>query len=380
MLLLCIAASVAESAPLKPKRGKESGAAAAKSAPNDKSKAASDAAPAPTYTLRYKFLPGEVIRWNVSQQGNVETSITGSSQSAEMNTKSVKAWRIKNVETDDGPVTFESFVEDVDMTQQFSGRAPLKYNSRTDKTPPTAFSTVAKSIGVPLSRITIDRCGKVLKREHLAGQSPDRNGQVTLPLPEKAVAIGESWVIPADLEVPLPNGTVKKIKTQQKFTLESVQHGVAAIQSVTQILTPIHDPAIESQIMQNETTGVTRFDIEAGRILGQETNLDKRVLGFRGESSMCHYRTRIVEEIVTKQASDAAGPSAAAEASPAAEPKAEPKSTTAATPATKTDQPAKTPGTEKAAGSSATGSTAEPSGRREASRVKVVIPEPSETK
>ena len=39
-----------------------------------------------------------------------------------------------------------------------------------------------------------------------------------------------------------------------------------------------------------------RFDIDAGRILAQEMEVDKGVVGFRGEASSIHYLTRFSEE------------------------------------------------------------------------------------
>ncbi len=79
----------------------------------------------------------------------------------------------------------------------------------------------------------------------------------------------------------------------------------------TQILTPIHDPAIEAQLIQRESSGTVRFDIEAGRIVRQQMDVDKRVVGFRGEASSLHYLTRFTEELVPSAAKTAQRDSAA---------------------------------------------------------------------
>ena len=73
---------------------------------------------------------------------------------------------------------------------------------------------------------------------------------------------------------------------------------MATIRVATQILTPIHDPAIESQLIQYESAGTVRFDIDAGRILGQQMEVDKGVVGFRGEASSIHYLTRFTEDFL----------------------------------------------------------------------------------
>jgi hypothetical protein len=268
------------------------------------------------FTLRYKFRPGERLRWKVVHRARVEASVGGSSQTTETVTSSVKVWKVQKVEPN-GSATFEQLVENVDMWQKLTGRMEVRYNSQTDKQPPVGFENVAKSIGVPLSRTTIDPQGKILKREHLVARPQGENeGLITVPLPESPVAVGESWTYPCDIEVPLERGGIKKIKSRQIFTLEAAKNGTATIRVATQILTPVDDPAIEARLMQRDTGGTVTFDIEGGRVTAQQMDTDKRVVGFRGEASSLHCRTRFTEELLAQgsQPGDGAKPATAAPA------------------------------------------------------------------
>lgn len=260
------------------------------------------------YTLRYKFAPGETVRWEVVHRAKIRTTVSGTTQTAETVSSSVKAWRVTEV-AEDGTATFEHAVDSVDMSQKLTGRAEVRYNSQTDKDPPPGFENIAASLGVPLSVVTMDHCGQIVKRQRheVKGAAKDEgDSQMTIPLPEKAVAVGESWTFPYDVDVPLPNGTVKKVKTQQKFTLAEVTGDIAAIEVATQILTPIHDPAIEAMLIQRESHGTVRFDIDAGRVIGQQMDLDRRVVGFRGEASSLHYVTRFTEDLMTGESAKTA--------------------------------------------------------------------------
>jgi hypothetical protein len=105
--------------------------------------------------------------------------------------------------------------------------------------------------------------------------------------------------------VPLDKGGVKRIKAMQQFKLESVKTGVASIRVSTQIISPVTEPAIEAQVIQREATGVVRFDIDAGRIIGQQMDVDKHAVGFRGEASALHYVTRFSEQLITEAAASA---------------------------------------------------------------------------
>jgi cell fate (sporulation/competence/biofilm development) regulator YmcA (YheA/YmcA/DUF963 family) len=258
--------------------------------------------PSEKFTLRYKFRPGETLRWKVVHRARVDASVAGTSQTSETVSTSVKVWKVQKVESN-GVATFEQAVENVDMWQKLTGRMEVRYNSQTDKKPPVGYENVAKSIGMPLSRTTIDSVGKILDRQHLVDKpKTSQEGLVTVPLPETPVAIGDTWSYPCDIEIPLEGGRIKNIKSRQSFTLEEVKNRVATLRVATQILTPVDDPAIEAQLAQRDSAGTLNFDIDSGRIVGQQMDTDKRVVGFRGQASSLHYRTRFTEELLAQAA------------------------------------------------------------------------------
>jgi hypothetical protein len=269
------------------------------------------AAEAPKYTLRYKFHSGEVLRWQVEHQSKVRATVSRDTQNTETLSTSVKAWKVTDVKPD-GTVTFEHRVEWVDMRQTLTGRKEVRYDSRTGAKPPAGFEDAARSVGVPLSMVKIDARGKVLHRKELKKPSSDKSekpavdkpvspneGWLTIPLPDEAIAVGHRWSLPQEIEIPLPQGGVKKIKASQQFILESIKTGVATIRVSTEILTPITDPAIESQLVQREVSGTVRFDIDEGRIIGQQMDIDKHVVGFRGDASSIHYINRFSERLLS---------------------------------------------------------------------------------
>lgn len=252
------------------------------------------------YLLRYRFPKGQTLRWEVLHQALIETSVSGTTQVAETVSKSVKVWTVSEVDAD-GNAMLEYSVEDVDMRHRLTGRDEVRYNSSRDKKPPRGFEDVCGAVGVPLASIKIDPRGKVLHRDQKQVKAAaKKQGQITIPLPDKPVAVGDSWSHPADIDVSLPNGMVKKVKAVEKLSLRSVATGVATIEVETQILTPIHDPAIEAQLIQNTSAGIVKFDIDAGRMLQQQMDVDKRVVGFRGEASAIRYLTRFSEKFVAE--------------------------------------------------------------------------------
>ena len=254
-----------------------------------------------TYLLRYHFKPGEKICWEVLHRGRTQTTVSGTTQTSETVSKSTKVWKVTEV-NDDGSAVFEHEVEDVDMWQKMTGCEEVRYNSKKDKEPPHGFEGAAERIGKPLARITLDQQGEVQKRvELVAKMGQDTESQITIPLPKEAIPVGHTWRMPHDVFVPLEGGRTKKVLVHQTFTLNSVKNGIATIKVATQILTPIRDPAIQAKLIDRYRQGNVRFDIAAGRIVSQQMDLDKQVIGFRGPDSRVHYLTRFTERLKTSK-------------------------------------------------------------------------------
>ena len=278
----------------------ETKAAETKAAPADLTsqlKAASkQVASEQTFLLQYRPEKGQTIRWKVVHLVTVDTKIRGSEQTAKTRSVSTKAWRVTDVDAD-GNVTVVLTVEQADMWQSVSGRQEVRYNSKTDSVPPREYEQVAKSIGVPLATVTFNRHGRVLKRDSAQPQFNVGLGELTIPLPEQPVKIGAKWNVPEELSVRLEDGRVQRIKTRLLYSLDKVETGVATIGVKTEILTPVTDPKVHSQIVQRMTNGALKFDLEAGRLISKQVDLDETVVGFSGADSVMQYLARLTEEM-----------------------------------------------------------------------------------
>jgi len=253
-----------------------------------------------TYLLRYRFEPGQTLRWDVDRRTELRATMGDVTETTSTRTSSVKVWQVTSV-AEDGSATFQHRVEDVDMWHRINGQkrqSEARYNSRQDAKPPQVFQNAADRVGKPLFEITIDPRGKTLSRKALIpGDSDDGANDITIPLPEEPIPVGHTWSTRHQWVIPLESGGVWKVLARQSFTLESIKTGVATIRMSTQVLTPIHDPALEAKLIERGAGGTVRFDLDAGRVLSQQMDLDKRVIGFRGAGSAVQYITRFTERL-----------------------------------------------------------------------------------
>jgi hypothetical protein len=249
------------------------------------------------YSLAYKFQMGEVLRYGVRHTANIRSTIEGTSQEAESQSVSIKAWKVTDA-LPSGEMEFIHLVEVVRMTNRVPNRALVEYDSQHDATPPPGFEQAASAVGVPLSLVRIKPSGEIVHREEKHPQPAVSDDMpITLQLPAKPIAVGEQWDAAYDVPAERKSGTKLQIRTRRVCTLQSVEEGIATIGVDYQILTPV-EPYVESQLVDRLTKGTVQFDLKRGRVISQRFDADKHVLGFAGEASSMHYVSRLEERLL----------------------------------------------------------------------------------
>jgi hypothetical protein len=287
------------------------GSIAAQSVPRsgtpDSASDVNDAAPVPpdptTHDLRYKFSIGDVLRYDVTHRASIRSTIDQTTQAAQTKTDSVKLWKITDV-LPNGDIELMNVVERVRMVNQLPDRDPTEYDSARDATPPPGFEDVARAVGVPLSVLRITPRGHIVSRDaKVRQQSVEQDAPAVVRLPNKPVTIGETWDEPFDVTVTLENGAAKLVQTRRRHKIADVSNGIATIQVTYQVLSPI-DATAECQLVQRLMEGEVKFDIAAGRVVSQQMDIDKRILGYAGPTSSMHYVMRMEEKLAKNTASE----------------------------------------------------------------------------
>ncbi len=249
------------------------------------------------HLLRYTFHADQTLRWNVQQKVTLKTSIQGNEDIVESTSRSTKLWRLTDL-TADGTATFEYQVENVAMRQSRIVGTQVKtdeYDSRKDKEVPGAFVNLEGTNGVPLAKITVTPQGKTTKKAlRQYRDSENTENRIVVPLPEEPVAVGERWDDFVQVDLQREDGTVKKVMLRRRYTLESVQTGLARIKYETwpqAVLTPRE----EYSLLDKFVRGRIEIDLDAGHFIRQEITIDKGVVGFQGPMDNVYQTTRLIE-------------------------------------------------------------------------------------
>jgi len=253
------------------------------------------------YTLQYKFKAGERVYWEVSHRARIRSTVGGSSQLVETSSDSTKLWHVESV-SPTGEITLVHQVERVLMRHRVQGREEtvVEVPAPNGKKLPLGYEQMAADVGVPLTRLVMDRRGGVIRRDDLRKNKRQtqvtQDAPMTIPLPAQAVSIGEQWSSETAIVAPRKDGTFKRVKLEQRFTLKEVSRGIATIELESIVLTPVNEPEVQAHLVQSKTKGKIKFDLALGRVIDQDLGFDEEVIGVpNGEASSMHYVMRFTE-------------------------------------------------------------------------------------
>lgn len=249
-----------------------------------------------TYLFQYRFTQGLSIRSEVIHLAKMDNKIDASAQNSNSRTVSQKTWEVIKVEN--GEMTFEYRIVDIDMSQQIGTEEEIRYSSKSNEPAARQFQTAADSVGKVISTVTIDQQGMIVARSDETNPPNLGMGDITLPVPAAPVGIGSTWEIPRELRIQRDDGSLKMVRFRELFRLDKVSAGVASITIRSEMLTPITDPKEEAQVLQQLSNGTIKFDLDAGRMLSKELAWDKAVVGFAGSGSVMDYSARLDENVV----------------------------------------------------------------------------------
>lgn len=258
----------------------------------------------PKHELRYRFTLGESIRTRITHISAIQTTIKGASETATSHSTSTKLWKVSAVHATSGQATIDYSVEQVHMRRRV-GDHEQAYDSRRDTVPPDAYKKVAQTVGVPLATLTLDPRGAVVKREAKQDSAATSNSAVTLPLPANPVAVGESWDERLTLTAILEGGRGQQVAARHRYTLKSVENGIATISIQTHILDPGLSAKVEVQLIQHLIQGEAKLDVAKGRLLSQRLKVDGSVVDFHGPGSLMKCVIEVQEELLPADATTA---------------------------------------------------------------------------
>jgi len=256
-----------------------------------------------TYALRFKFEPGQKLRYE-SVQRLTQQGVVGQGQKlTATKTKQRRVFTVQDV-TDDGEAKVSMQFEHVRMEAKVDSLPTEVFDSKmeADKVP-KRFQGAARNLMAAAPVYTLKSEGTPVSAEGVEVIPEGGQASFMIPLPEEAIAVGDTWKVNMRASIRIAEGVKREITLLRSFRLKSVKDGIADIGFSTSIMsTGIRSPALKAQLLQATPQGDIKFDVTNGRLLSKEFRIDKMVMGALGANTMLSAKGRTVETLLVEDA------------------------------------------------------------------------------
>ncbi len=263
--------------------------------------------------LKYRFEADQTVHYIVSHKMIIRSQKGRATQTAKSDWTTYKHLRVIKIDPDE-TATVETTIDRVEAVVQFDDEPPHKYDSSVDKTAPAPLRRVSESIGKPLAHTRFTTDGRLISTVSLLGAAagpladseaasddPSRKNFL-ITLPAGPVRIGESWKDSFVVKVSVPPKLQRNITLSRKYTLLTLENGLATIQLQTSVLTPVNNPEIEAQLIQRPQQGEILFDVAKGLIVSRTLRVNQEVSAFAGPNSTMKAESTLIETLASQTA------------------------------------------------------------------------------
>ncbi|MHC4875455.1 MAG: hypothetical protein ACYTGL_03080 [Planctomycetota bacterium] len=262
---------------------------------------------AEAFALRYRFKPGQFVHYQVESTSKMTLQAKQEVQTIEEKRSTRKHYRVVSVD-DQGYAVLEPVIDHVLMEAQTDGASPVRFDSDSSEPVPSQFTKVRETVGRVLVRVRYTPRGEVDEVTRVASDrdvnaDDAESHKFLIAFPERELACGDAWdddftvqvSISGDFKKPL----YKPVTIRRRYTLKSVDDGVATIIFSTYPLSVDRDPQIRMQLVQRSLTGTVEFDVDRGVIRKWTSAGTGQVFNPFGPSSSAQASSSNVERLVT---------------------------------------------------------------------------------
>lgn len=235
---------------------------------------ATPASDAQKYTLAFKFADQQQLHYAQHQDSEFESSYDGSGEKVVNRSDIKKHLNIAKV-LPDGSAELELIIDSVVMHAQVGDNPAEDFDSNAkEEADRPDFKTIQKNIGKPQALLHFSSSGRLIKvvkeGTDQATHNSDDYQTLLMTLPEKPVAIGETWKEEFKTRVTVDTKLTEQVSLKRSYTLEKVEGAIAHIATSTYVLTPNRNPNIEVQLCQRKVRGTILFDLQRGVLVSRE--------------------------------------------------------------------------------------------------------------
>ncbi len=266
-----------------------------------------------TWSLAFKFTANQTVHYHDQLHSTIHLQKGDKTVRILNNRESRNHYRVLSVD-EQGRGLIETVTDHVKIHAKNGDEPAIRIDSSNSlDTCPANFRPLLASVGRPIARSRCATSGELVRvisvsKSWLNAHPGNSNQSLAkslqkqgflVPLPDKPVAIGDTWDEPLEANAADDVGKRYKISLKKIYSLKQVKNGLATIGWKTVRLTPITDPRLLAQLVQLLSTGEVVLDLKQGVVLSKTSHIDQTLVGPFGADTLMTALTK--HELVLRE-------------------------------------------------------------------------------
>jgi hypothetical protein len=258
----------------------------------------------PAQTVRFRWQPGRVLTYNVSQVTTASEVVEGNKVETTNKLNESKRWHVLAVDAA-GVATVQLSLTALRVeTTTPRGENLLFDSAQPDKSDAQMREQLGRYVGQPLAVLRVDGLGQVIEvKECKYGPASrfESEPPFVVTLPGDGLKTGQTWGRSYHVTLEPPQGTGEKYSAAQKYVCRSVENGTATVALTTLLDTQPEALADRVPLLQVQPEGDIVFDTHIGLLRSARLHIDKELKGHQGENSSYHFQSTYTEQYTGNQ-------------------------------------------------------------------------------
>jgi hypothetical protein len=254
--------------------------------------------PAFAQDWQFRFAKGQTLTYKIKHVTTIVEIVDTTKNIAESQVDIVNRWQVLDVDAK-GIATLQLTLVAMRNEQKRPNGETLLFDSQNPgKSTPELVEQMKKFIGSTVAVVTVDGHGRVHEVKQGSAANFEAEPPFLVVFPAAKPTVNQAWRRPFQLVLDPPYGTGEKYEAEQRYDCKKLEAGKATLGISTHFKTMPDNMSERIPLLQKDVQGLILFDVQGGRLLSAQLNIDKTVENHQGKGSSYQLKSQYTRQLV----------------------------------------------------------------------------------
>ncbi len=256
------------------------------------------AAPAQEPNWQFRWQKGQVLTYKAEHKTHVEEVVEKSKVASGSKLSVVKRWQVAEVDAKGNAVLHLSLTAMRNEQTRPNGEILLFDSANPENNSAELREQMSKFIGQTLAILSIDSQGRVLEVKQGSAARYEAEPPFAVVFPPTPAKIGQAWLRPYSVTLDPPYGNGEKFEAKQSIKCTNLAAGKAMLAIANQFSAMPENVKDHVPLIQKLSEGQVTFDLQTGRMVEVQLNIDRTLTNHHGEGSSYRFQSSFTEKLI----------------------------------------------------------------------------------